>query len=135
MKTKLCLNKLHASDKSCKTRSKHKPFYVLKWPMCDFEKQGSHLIITIKTGFCVEFVKTWIYCGLSNTAVYVKDITIRYYWPQQHFRFTKSSGNLEILTSIYIRQNLYKWGIDTRGTMFYRLKNGGGSAYNTWNTL
>ena len=68
--------------------------------MCDFEKQGSHLIITIKTGFWIEFVKKCIYSGLSNTVVYVKDITIRYNWPQQHFRFTKSSGNLEILTSI-----------------------------------
>ena len=57
MKTKLCLNKLHVSDKSCKTQSKHKPFDALKWPVCDFEKQGSHLIITIKTGLFVEFVK------------------------------------------------------------------------------
>ena len=30
---------------------------------------------------------------------------------------------------IYIRHNLYKWGLDTRGgTMFYRQKMGGGSA-------
>ena len=38
---------------------------------------------------------------------------------------------------IYIRHNLYKWGLDTwgGGTMFYRQKMGGGSAYNTWNTL
>ena len=41
---------------------------------------------------------------------------------------------------IYIRHNLYKWGLDTRGgggggTMFYRRKMGGGSAYNTLNTL
>ena len=64
LNTKICLNKLHVSDKLCTTRSKHKPFYDLKWPMCDFEKQGSHLIITIKTGFCVELVKKCIYCGL-----------------------------------------------------------------------
>ena len=51
------MNKLRVSDKSCKTRSKHKPFYALKWPMCEFEKQGSYLIVTISTGFCVEFVK------------------------------------------------------------------------------
>ena len=99
-KQKFYLNQLHVSDKSCKTRSKHKPFYVLKWPMCDFEKQGSHLIIMIKTGFCVEIVKKYIYCGLSNTAVDVKDIIIPYTQLQQRFRFTKSSGNLEILTSI-----------------------------------
>ena len=70
--------------------------------MCDFEKQGSHFIITIKTGFCVEFVKKCIYCGLSNTEVYVKDIIIRYNWLQYHVRSKKSSGNLGILTSIFI---------------------------------
>ena len=43
---------------------KHKPFYALKWPMCDFVKRGSRLIITVKTGFCVEFVKKCIYFGL-----------------------------------------------------------------------
>ena len=46
--------------------------------MCDFEKQGSHLIITVKTGLCVEFVKKCIYCHLSNTVVYVKNIIIQY---------------------------------------------------------
>ena len=51
------MNKLHVSDKSCKTQSKHLPFYALKWPLCDFEKQGSHLIITIKTELFVEFIK------------------------------------------------------------------------------
>ena len=70
--------------------------------MCDFEKQGSHLIITIKTGFCIALVIKFIYCGLQNTVIYVKYIIIPYYCPQQHFRFTKSSGNLEILTSIYL---------------------------------
>ena len=34
--------------------------------------------LTIKTGFSVESVKKCIYCGLSNTVVYVKDIIIRY---------------------------------------------------------
>ena len=76
-------------------------FKALKWPVCDFEKQGSHLIITIKTGFCVESVNKCIYWCLSNTVVYVKDIIIRYNWTQKHPRFKKSSGNLEILTSIY----------------------------------
>ena len=33
---------------------------------CDFEKQGSHLIITIKTGFCVEFVKN-VYIVVCRT--------------------------------------------------------------------
>ena len=47
--------------------------------MCDFEKQGSHLIITIKTGFCIKFVKKCIYSGLENTVVSVKDIIIPYY--------------------------------------------------------
>ena len=56
------LNNLHVSDKSCKTRSKNNPFYAVKWPVCDIEKQGSHLIITVKTGFCVEFVRNCIYC-------------------------------------------------------------------------
>ena len=74
---------------------------ALKWPMCDFENQGYHLIITIRTEFCVEFVKKCIYYGLPNTVVYVKDNIIRYNWPKWHFRFTKSGGNLEILTSIY----------------------------------
>ena len=97
---KLCLNKLHVSDKSCKTRSKNKPFYALIWPMCDFEKQGSHLVITIKTGFCVVFVRKCIYCGFWNTVVYVHAINVRYNVPQKHFRCTNSSGNLEILTSI-----------------------------------
>ena len=69
--------------------------------MCDFEKQGSHLFITIKTGFCVEFVRKNIYCGFWNTVVYVHDIIVRHNGPQKHFRCTKSSGNLEILTSIY----------------------------------
>ena len=33
---------------------------------------------------------------------------------------------------IYMRHNLYKWGLDTwGGTMFYSKKMGGGSAYNT----
>ena len=50
--------------------------------MCDFEKQGYHLINTIKTEFCVDFVKNCIYCGLSNTVVYVKDNIIRYNWPE-----------------------------------------------------
>ena len=68
--------------------------------MCDFWKHQYHLIITIKTRVCVEFVKKCIYSGLSNTVVYVKDIIIRNNWPQQHFLFTKSSANLEILTSI-----------------------------------
>ena len=49
------MNKLHESDTSCTTRSKYKPFYALKWPMCDFEKQGYHRIIAIKTGFFVDF--------------------------------------------------------------------------------
>ena len=68
--------------------------------MCDFEKQGCHLIITIKIGLCVECVRKCIYCGLSNTVVYVHDIIVRYKIPQKHFRFTRSGGNLEILTSI-----------------------------------
>ena len=68
---------MFTSDTSCKIRS-----YALKWPMCDFEKQGSHLMITIKTEFCVEFVLKCIYCGLSNTVVNVKDNIIRYNWPQ-----------------------------------------------------
>ena len=38
---------------------------------------------------------------MSKTVVYGKDIIIQYNWLQQLFRFTKSSGNLEILTSIY----------------------------------
>ena len=71
--------------------------------MCDFEKQGTHLFIMIKTGFCVEFVRKNIYCGFWNTIVYVHDIIVRYDGPQfKHFRCTKSSGNLEILTSIYV---------------------------------
>ena len=45
--------------------------------MCDFQKQGSSFIITIKTGFCIEFVKKCIYRGLPNTVIYVKDIIIR----------------------------------------------------------
>ena len=48
--------------------------------MCDFEKQGFHLTITINTGFFVEFVKKCIYCCLSNTVVYVKDNIIQYNW-------------------------------------------------------
>ena len=68
--------------------------------MCDFEKQGSHLVITIKTGFCIVFVRKCIYCGYCNTLVYVHAINARYNVPQKHFRCTKSSGNLEILTSI-----------------------------------
>ena len=99
---KLCLNKLHVSEKSSKTRSKNYPFYALKWPMCDFEKQGSHLTITIKTGFCDEFARKCIYCGFWNVVVYVNGISVRYNGPQKHFRFTKSSCNLEILTSMYI---------------------------------
>ena len=53
--------------------------------MCDFEKQGSHLIITIKIGFCVEFVRKCEYCGFWNTVVYVHDIIFRYNGPQKHF--------------------------------------------------
>ena len=83
-----------------KTRSKNKQFYGLKLPACDFEKQGSHRIITIKTGFCVEFVRKCIYCGFWNTVAYVYDFIVRYNGPQTYFRFTKSSGKLEILTSI-----------------------------------
>ena len=97
---KLCLNKLHVSDKSSITQSKNKPSYALKWPMCDFEKQGSHLIITIKTGFCVKCVRKCVYYGFWNTVVDFHDIFVRY-GPPKHFRFTKSSGNLEILTSIF----------------------------------
>ena len=68
--------------------------------MCDFEKQGSHLIITIKTGFYVEFIRKCVYCGFWNTVVYVHDYIVRYNGSQKYFQFTKSSGNLEILTSI-----------------------------------
>ena len=50
--------------------------------MYDFEKQGSRLIIKIKTTFCVEFVQNCIYGNFSNTEVYVKDDIIRYNWPQ-----------------------------------------------------
>ena len=68
--------------------------------MCDFEKQDYHLIITIKTEFCIEFVRKCIYCGFWNTVVYVHDIIVRYNGPQKHFRSAKSSGNLEMLTSL-----------------------------------
>ena len=121
MKTKFCLNKLHGSDKSCKTQSENKTFYALKWPMCDFEKQGSHLIITIKTGLYVEFVRKCIYSAFWNTVVYVYDIIIRYNGPQKHCQLTNSNGNLEILTSIlYIRlsranKNIISVTTTTRG--------------------
>ena len=46
------------------------------WPMCDFEKQGSHLIVTIKTGFCFEFVIKCIYSGVYSTIVYIMDTII-----------------------------------------------------------
>ena len=49
--------------------------------------------------------------GLSNTVVYVKDIVSRYNWLQYHFRFTKSSGNLEIFDKyirIIYRKNIRK---------------------------
>ena len=68
--------------------------------MCDFEKQGSQLIITIKTGFFVDFVRKCLHSGFLNTVLYVNDIIVRYDGQQEHFLFTKSSGNLEILTSI-----------------------------------
>ena len=42
-----------------------------------------------------------IYCGFWNTVVYVHNFLVRYNGPQKYFRFTKSSGNLEILTGIY----------------------------------
>ena len=41
-----------------------------------------------------------------NTVVYVHDIIVRCYGPQKHSRFTKSSGNLEILTSMYVGNNV-----------------------------
>ena len=68
--------------------------------MCDFEKQGSLLILTIKTEFFIEFVRKCIYSGFLNTVLYVHDIIVRYDEPQKHFLFKKSSGNLEILISI-----------------------------------
>ena len=92
MKTKLRLNKLHVSDKSFKSRFKNKPFYALKWPVCDFKKQGSRLI-TIKTDFFIEFVRKCIYSGFLNTVLYVHDIIVRYDEPQKHFLFKKSSDN------------------------------------------
>ena len=42
-----------------------------KWPMCDFEKQGFHLIVKIKTGFCIESVIKYIYCGVKSTIFYI----------------------------------------------------------------
>ena len=92
------------------TRSKNKPFYALEWPVCDFEKQGSHRRIKIKTELCVEFVRKCIYSGFYNTVVYVYDFIVRYNGPQKYFLCTKSSGNLEILTSIYINYLLKKKG-------------------------
>ena len=82
----------------------NKLFCVLKWPECGYEKYGSRIIIMIKTGFCVKFVRKCIYCGFWNTVVYVYDFNVRYTWynrTQKYFRFTKSSGNLEILTRIH----------------------------------
>ena len=51
-------------------------------------------------GLCDELVRNCIYCGFWNTVVYVHDIIVRYNGPQKDLQFTKSSGNLEILTSI-----------------------------------
>ena len=70
----------------------------------------------MKTVFCVEFVRKCIYCGFWNAVVYVYDIIVRYNGLQKHFRFTKSSGNLEILTSIFCDQEEYvtsPFGVNT----------------------
>ena len=111
--------KLHVSDKSCKTRSKNKPFYALKWLICDFEKR-SHLIITLIITSCVEFVRKCIYCCFWNTAVYVHVIIVRYNGPQKHFRCTKSSGNLEILTSILTGKT--EWSVNVILCTIYGLE-------------
>ena len=84
-----------------KPKSKHKPFDALKWPVCDFEKQGSHLIITIKTGLFVEFVKN-VYIVVRRILKFMLRILLPDIIDSNSTSgFTKSSGNLEILTSIY----------------------------------
>ena len=70
--------------------------------MCDFEKDGSHLI-TIKTCLFVEFVRKWICSGFSNTTIYVRIIgsDIIDNSVTSCLRI-KSSGNLEILKVYFI---------------------------------
>ena len=55
----------------------------------------------MKHDFCAEVVRKCIYCCFWNTVVFVHDFIVRYSGPQKYFQFTKSGGNLEILTSIY----------------------------------
>ena len=83
------------------------------------------------------------FCILSNFGDFgAKTSLFRYLINQKRNNFIKHCSPPCIykppISEIYIhiRHNLYKWGLDTRGgTMFYRQKMGGGSAYNTWNTL
>ena len=84
LKNEILFEYVIVSGKSSKRRSQNKPFYALKWPMCDFKKQGYHIIVIIKTGFCVEFVRKCIYCGFLNTVRYVHDIIVRYNGSQKH---------------------------------------------------
>ena len=49
--------------------------HVFCWEVGVFNR-SSFQSVSYKIGFCVQFVKKCIYCGLSNTVVYVKDIII-----------------------------------------------------------
>ena len=79
------------------------------------------------------------FCILSNFGDFgAKTSLFRYLINQKRNNFIKHCSppciNKPHISEmyIYIRHNLYKWGLDTLGgTMFFRQKLGGGSANNT----
>ena len=86
------------------------------------------------------------FCILSNLGDFgAKTSLFRYLINQKRNNFIKHCPPPPCINKppisemcVYIRHNLYKWGLDTRGGggNVLQQKNGGGwSAYNTWNTL